>query len=413
MDAIKKVKLDKLLLILVLVFICLYNFLSYFNSSWEKNGDSIHQLRNSSLIINLCISGALFCLVALVFLLFINKKYPLKISLPIISLTCFGIFWSIYAVLIDKVSIFVLLRDSFPPISLIAAGIMLAGYNNEFWKIIKKMIFLIACIFTLFSFYEIIIAFIKFGFEYRITYGAPMYLFEIGLFATYGLVILTDEWKNNKKILVLILIILLFFNSAILQGRSWFLQTCFLFIIYIFNIKNILKNHKVLSILVPLSIVGVTSIIFINNIDLFEGLINRFSNSGDTRTSQLEQFFNQVSIDKLLIGQGTKASYTYSRYETFNFIDNQVLLFMFRYGIIPTISYCFIVIYPIVKSLMMKNIKLFYKSITMIVWFAAMMGVSVYFNISFGTMSIIIMLYCGRLFYEIDNYNSTNLSTGV
>lgn len=34
----------------------------------------------------------------------------------------------------------------------------------------------------------------------------------------------------------------------------------------------------------------------------------------------------------------------------------------------------------------------------------AMMGFSIYFNITFGIMSLLIMLYCGRLYYEVDNY---------
>lgn len=410
---LKKIKLDKLLLIFTLVFICLYNFLSYFNTPWSVSEDSLHQVRRMGILTTGLIIGAFAFLFVLTLFLIFSKKYSTKIIIPVIFLELFGFIWTAYAVLIDKVSIGVLFRDSFPPISMMACGFILAGYNDKWWPLIKKAIFIIACLFTFYSFYEIVIAFSKFGFEYRITYGAPMYCYEIGLFATFGLIILTDEWKKNRKLLVFILVVLLFFNSAILQGRSWFLQTVILFVIYLFNIKEVLKKHKTLAIFVPVGIITITLVIFLSNIELFEGLIDRFVNSGDTRTSQLEQFFSQVSFEELLIGQGTKASYTYNLDTNFHFIDNQVLLFMFRYGIVPTICYCYLILYPVIKSLILRNKRLFYRSLVLLFWFAAMIGVSVYFSISLGIMSLLILLYSGRLFYEIDNRKKILLENKV
>ncbi len=410
---LKKIKLDKLLLIFTLVFICLFNFLSYFNSSWSVIEGSLRQNRQMGIITTGLIMGAFFLLFVLIFYLIFTKKYSLKLIVPIIFLELFGFIWTVYAVLIDKVSIGVLFRDSFPPISMMACGFVLVGYNDKWWPLIKKAIFIIACLFTFYSFCEIIVAFSRFGFEYRLTSGAPMYCYEIGLFATYGLIILTDEWKKNRKLLVFILVLLLFFNSAILQGRSWFLQTVILFVIYLFNIKEVLKKHKTLAIFVPVGIITITLVIFLSNIELFEGLIDRFVNSGDTRTSQLEQFFSQVSFGELLIGQGTKASYVYNNDMNFLFIDNQVLLFMFRFGIIPTICYCFLILYPFLKSIFLWSKKMMYRSVVLIAWFAAMMGFSVYFSISFGAMSLLILLYSGRLFYEIDNRKKLSLENKV
>ena len=83
-----------------------------------------------------------------------------------------------------------------------------------------------------------------------------------------------------------------------------------------------------------------------------------------------------------------------------NFIDNQVLLFLFRYGLIPTILYLYLLISPIVKSVKIKNKKMILKSAVLFSWFLAMMGLGVYFSISFGMAHMLIMLYTGRLFYE-------------
>lgn len=401
---LKKFRLDKTLLIVMLVLMAGYHFFVYFNAPWEIYYDSIHQIRNNNLIVIGCSFFAFFAMFILVAYLLFMKRYPIKILIPIMILFLFGVFWVAYIVVVDNVSVTLLLRDSFPPFSLIAAGIILIGYEDKWWEIIKKALLIISIVFSLYSFGEIILAFYRFGFNYRITYGAPMYLYIIGLFATYAVVTITDDWIKNRKLILLLVVVLLFFNSAILQGRSWFLQTTILFIIYIIRIRNFYSYDRGLRMFIPFSIFLVTVIIFVSNIELFEGLIHRFSTSGDTRTYQLETFFEQVSFDRLLIGGGTKAGYLFNDDPNFHFVDNQVILYMFRYGIIPTIAYLFLIFYPIYKVFMIKNKLLMRKSFVLISWFAAMMGISVYFNITFGMAHMIVMLCTGRLFYEIINY---------
>lgn len=406
---LKKIKLDKTLLIVMLVLMAGYHFFRYFNSPWSSYGNSILQLGNNNLIVIGCSFFAFFVMLILVVLLLFTKKYPLKIVIPILIMIIFGVFWTGYSVLFDNISITLLIRDSFPPVSMITCGLILAGYDNKWWELLKKALFIITCVFVFYSFVEIILAFIQFGFEYRITSGAPMYLYIIGLYATYGLVTLTDEWKINRKLLVFILVIILFFNSAILQGRSWFLQTLILFLIYIFRVKNTFKRYSLMRVFLPVSIILLAAIIFITNIELFEGLIDRFQTSGDTRTYQYQAFFSQVGFWELMTGGGIRAGYYFNGDANFHFIDNQVLLFMFRYGIIPTFMYLYLLFYPIVKAFILKNKKLMLKSIVLISWFAAMMGLSVYFNLTFGMTHMLIMLFTGRLIYEVNNYKTLKL----
>lgn len=401
---LRKIKLDTVLLILMLVLMAGYHFFVYFNSPWESYGDSIHQLRNDSLIVIGCSFFAFFAMLVLIILLLLTKKFPSRITIPIIIMIIFGFFWVGYSILFDNISPTLLLRDSFPPFSMITCGVILVGYSNKWWELLKKAIFIISCVFVLYSFAEIIIAFIEFGFDYRMTSGAPMYLYIIGLYATYGLVTLTEDWRNNRKILVFILVLLLFFNSAILQGRSWFIQTIILFAIYIFRIRAFFRKNALFRISITFSIIAIALIMFISNIELFEGLIDRFKNSGDTRTNQLETFFDQVGFFELMTGGGIRTGYYFNGDPNFHFIDNQVLLFMFRYGIIPTIVYLYLLLYPIIKSFILMNKKLIFKSLVLISWFAAMLGLSVYFNLTFGMAHMLIMLYTGRLFYEVKYY---------
>ena len=403
---LKKLKLDVILLIVMLALMAGYHFLRYFGCPWESYGDSIRQLANNTLIVIGCSFFAFFAMFILIVLLLITKKFPNKITIPILIMLIFGVFWVGYSILFDNISPTLLLRDSFPPFSLITCGVILAGYNHKWWKLLKNIIFIVACLFVLYAFVEIIIAFSKFGFNYRMTSGAPMYLYIIGLYATYGLVTLTDEWRKNRKAIVFILVILLFFNSAILQGRSWFIQTIILFVIYVFRIRAVFRKNAIFRISITFISIAIAITIFATNIDLFQGLIERFQTSGDTRTAQLKAFFSQVGFNDLMIGGGIRAGYLFNNDPNFHFVDNQVLLYMFRYGIIPTVTYLYLLLYPVYKSFRLKNKKLILKSIVLISWFAAMLGLSVYFNLTFGMAHMLIMIYTGRLFYEVLYYKA-------
>lgn len=405
LNFIKKIKLDQFILLVMLILIAGYHFLIYFNSPWEVEGNSIHQIRNGNLIVIGCSFFSFLAMVILIVLIMFTKKIPLNLLVPISILIVFGVIWSAYTILFNNVSITLLLRDSFPPMSMITCGLVLVGFNDKWWSFLKKAFLIISCVFVIFSFLEIVRAYSKYGSEYRITYGAPMYLFIIGLYATYGVIVLTDEWKKKYKTVMLFLFVLLFFNSAILQGRSWFIQTIILFFIYLIKIFNYLKQHnKGMEYIIPIFIVLLVLTIFIYRIDLFEGLIFRFETSGDTRTYQLEAFFSQVGIEELIIGGGIAAGYLFNGDPNFHFIDNQVLLFLFRYGLIPTILYLYLLITPILKSLRIKNKKMILKTAVLFSWFLAMLGLGVYFNITFGMAHMLIMLYTGRLFYEVKYY---------
>lgn len=402
----KKINLTNILFVLIILFLSLYDISRYFNRPWDILGDSIHQIRNDSvLLIGILLLGFVALLGLLLFIL-PNKKYPKHVFIPVLFLIIFGFFWYGYGVFFDKISFTVILRDAFPPVSLVACGLLLFSYDDQNWPLIKKVIAIISVVFVFLSFIEIIQAYSEFGFEYRITYGSPMYLYEVGLFATYGLITLTDEWKEKHKAFVFVLVVLLVFNSAVLQGRSWFAQTIILFAVYIYRIRGVFKKGSAIRLVLPILIIGTAIAIFVSNSSLFDALIKRFTTSGDTRTPQLQTFFAQVDFIDLMFGQGTTAAYYFMGNPKYNFIDNQVLLFLFRYGIIPTVSYLFILVYPIIKALSSKNKHLILKSFPLISWTAAMLGLSVYFNISFGAASALTMLYVGRLMYEVKQYES-------
>ena len=405
MQILKKIKLEPFLLLIMLVFMAGYHFFLYFNSPWDKINNSILQIRNDSLIVIGCSFLSFLLMVILIAFRLFKKNIPSYLFILTLILIIFGLFWILYSIMFNNISLTLLLRDSFPPMAMITCGIILVGYNNKWWSLLKKMLLIFSCFFVFYSFYEVIRAYSIFGFDYRITSGAPMYLFIVGLYATYGVVVLTDEWKKKYKALMFILIVILFFNSAILQGRSWFLQMCILFFIYLIRIYSYLKKHnKGLQYFIPSLIILFILVIFVSKIELFEGLIFRFETSGDTRTHQLEAFFSQVSFKELFLGGGIRASYSFNGDPNYHFIDNQVLLFAFRYGLIPTFVYLMLYFVLFIKTIKTKNRGLLVKMIVLFSWLLAMIGLSVYFNLGFGMPHTLMMLYVGRLYYEVDKF---------
>lgn len=396
----KNISIEKILLIAYFIILGIYQLALYYKSPWDTTGLTVNQIQNTNIIVK---SFPFFAFIILIIFIAyrIIKKIPKNLFFPILILIIFGVIWIGYTVFFDKVSITVLIRSNTTPVIMIMPILILIGYDHKWWELLKKVFMIIACLSVVFAFYECIQVFLLFGFAQRATASAAMYLTILGFYSTYSIVVLTDEWLKNRKILILFLLIILLLNSGILQGRSWFLQIGILFLIYILRVKNSFDKFDIKRVIIPVFIILVTSLIVVINFDFFLGLIYRFETSGDTRTFQLVAFFEQVGFNKLLVGQGIYANYTFRDDTNFRFIDNQVLLIMFRYGIIPIILYLWLLLSPVFKSFYRGNKKLMIKSVILISWFLSMLGVSVFFNVTFNLAHSIILLSIGRLYYEL------------
>ncbi len=409
----KKFKIPSLkqsILFISILTLSLYSIFNFLGQKWEISelfSNSITQPRNNSIIVSLFQLIGVVGLFAISFsyLKKINNKYILLLLLLQLIL---GLFWVFYAILIEKSSPLLLLRDSFPPYSILLVLLLTIGYSDEMWSTIKKMIFPLLITFTAVCFYEIIDAYIKFQFSKRITASGPMYSSIIALFLSYIMILFNKEKVIQHKYLYLTALIFISISFIVLQSRSWLVHCVVLFILFIHNSTN--KKYKALKYLFfVLLVVLIFVILFFNFNELFEGIIDRFSNAGDTRSEQLNAFFNQVSFIDLMLGGGTKATYICFG-GPYSFIDNQVLLFLFRYGLLPTFIYLFfVVIYPFYRIVKTKKFDLFYLYILNFAWFFSMMGVSIYFNIKLDLSNVLIVISSGRIIY-LSNKNKESAS---
>ena len=97
----------------------------------------------------------------------------------------------------------------------------------------------------------------------------------------------------------------------------------------------------------------------------------------DSRSGQYEVFFQQVSLSKLFIGQGVGATYSFSRFENFAYVDNANLVMAFRYGMIPTIGMLLLLVMALVRSYIRKESRSWQ---IVLVWLLVTNGFSVYLN---------------------------------
>lgn len=399
----KKFKIPSLkqsILFISILALSLYSIFNFLGQNWKVNelfSGSIVQPRNNSIIVSILqlIGIAGLFAISFSYLKKINKK---SILLLILLQLMLGLFWVFYAILIEKKSPLLLFRDTFPPYSILLVLLLTIGYSDEMWATIKKMIFPLLILFTAVGFYEIIDAYIKFQFSKRITASGPMYTSIIALFLSYIMILFNKEKVVQHKYLYLAILIFISISFIVLQSRSWLIHCVVLFILFIHNATN--KKNKALKYLFfILLIVLIFVILFFNFNELFEGIIDRFSNAGDTRSEQLNAFFSQVSFIDLILGGGTNATYVCFG-GPYSFIDNQVLFFLFRYGLLPTFIYLFFVfIYPFYRIVKTKKFDLFYLYILNVAWLCSMLGVSIYFNIKLDLTNVLILILSGRIVY--------------
>ncbi len=221
--------------------------------------------------------------------------------------------------------------------------------------------------------------------------------------------------QRDRRVYVfkLILIFVALVCSLAIVSRSWTIQCIILLIGFILvssESKELARNvGKIAVITVVLCL-----IIFFGFEELLEALLGRMDE--DTRTGQYEQFFSQVSISDLIIGQGMDATYIFNGVE-YHAFDNQLIFSGFHYGILYFVS----LVLFLIRTLMYKSkekidivnkIRLRGMKLVTILYILAMGGLSVYFKYDWSISMAILLLFIGDYKNRVqgyeDEYKTTN-----
>lgn len=184
--------------------------------------------------------------------------------------------------------------------------------------------------------------------------------------------------------------------AVLFNSRSWIIQSIIWLVVYSYCQGKRKGLVKVLKILALVIIMFLIVYYFVDMLypDVLSYLVNKPSIS-DTRSGQYTDLFNQTTGLDFLLGQGYGFQYRSTiQGGSYSYIDNAYLFMLIRYGISIGLIYPLIFIYPVVKHRFGKEI------IPIIMWLAALGGLSVYCTIMLDIKSIALAIIAGRCLYQ-------------
>ena len=395
--ALKKLSIQDCMFILSIILYIGYIVLSYRYAQWERI-PSVNVYSQSIAItpVSRMLKIAGLLMLFLTFLLSVSKQ-GIKCS--------HGMFFSLFYMfavsivwLVDSLQHYsimtILVNVNTPPVILwyVIIGFLL-GTDDRCWYLVIKIVPLVAITFTVMS----LIAAIDFNIQFtgaRMAESSLLTYFIAGLWATAFWIFKSERETTRNSLVQLLLVYILVLVALVTNSRGWLIQSSFLLLYMIF-----LKNNKdKLSIFVSrvfFVVLIVIGVYWLKDYFLtaYTNLVNRIST--DTRSDQISTFFSQITISQLIFGQGVSAQY-YWNGRSYGFIDNQLLFMCFRYGILPMLVFLMMIIRGIVIGWKNKSNEKY----ILLMWLSALLGLSVYFNISMDLSTLIVMMIIGHLHKE-------------
>ena len=287
------------------------------------------------------------------------------------------------------------------PLLLIEIAFTFIIVNDEsIAKIMRKLCGPLACLYTGLALLEVIKYLDKYA-SVRMAGGPIITYFANALFLTVAWWCIISK-ENKRKLGIYVCCGILMIVGVITTSRGWILQIVFLTCIcYFYSSKKSATKKMIHLITAGIGILVIFYLIINYAGDTWRYVLTRVGE--DTRSGQLSTFFEQVSIFKLITGSGYNASYIWNGIE-YKFIDNQILFWMFRYGIMSVLAYWLPFFYGIFKNVFYKKWKCFIPYYTAVVmWVTAMLGLCIYYSIFFDIGNIFIIFTVCELIKEKRN----------
>jgi len=126
-------------------------------------------------------------------------------------------------------------------------------------------------------------------------------------------------------------------------------------------------------------------------VDDFKGRLKE-----DSRSAQYSQLFEQVPLHGFVTGLGPKATYSYKGRTGYEYIDNQFLFILFKFGLPVLAGYCAVVIWPGLRLLFRpRNQRQRLVGIIFAFWGLASLGLSIFHSITLNPQNFLIILLAG------------------
>lgn len=337
-----------------------------------------------------------------------NLKY-LKKNKLLVFVCCIVIMflWLIIDLFINDISLGETLFGNLAvTMCILPFGICL-GFNTAIWNKIQNITRWLLPILIIFCWISCIKLVVEYGlFVY--TGDTPAKEIYSALFVVVWMWLIGSTSKKNP--FVYFVLVNMFLLAMFCRSRGWLIQSSFMILVVLFSCKDRNKLTNFFSGIVILCMALIVVSYFVP--DLIESIIVRLGE--DSRSSQYEQFFSQVSLLDLIIGGGGGATYTFNSWDNYKYIDNQILGWMFHYGIIPI----FVFLYFAVKAIFSRieclesdeRESLRFGKFAILAYICAMLGLSIYFSIGVNINTVFIEIIIGRILYQ--NLNNDMMKRG-
>ena len=378
----------------------IYAYLGYKDAKWSDGGLASMEMSNT-LFSNLFWGYSLLSIILLS--LHELKSLSVRYQKQMFFAICIGIFWLLVDILSGSFSLWVL-KGNMSPMYFIFLLIIALGYKNKYWNILIAIIPILIPVSYILSYMHLETLFQTSSWLRRPINSGFLTFYLIGF---YALMIYGVNCKKNVKNLVFItgLILVSFYLAFNTLSRSWIIHVALLACIVALRWIGLHKiRFKYVIAIIAVFILAIwtgSELIDGSFMDVFEIVEGR--KNEDTRTWQYVNFFNEVEMSDLLIGQGVNASYNSTNFgANYKYIDNVFLLCMFRYGIIPLLFLSYVLFKPC-TYILSRNEDLTFTCIIVFEWFLIFLGLSTYTTLNFDVATILMMLAIGHCYALKDN----------
>lgn len=244
-------------------------------------------------------------------------------------------------------------------------------------------------------------------------------LLMVNLFWVLAYFFLENNSQRNKIILnasLLVLIVVIIFTFT----QSYVILFLLLGGLKFYDLRNKAQIINPKSILLLLGFAFVV-LVFANSdsysiVDYaINSLTKRTSESQGSRLDQISEFVAQIKYTDVLFGSGPASTWNWSaREDAYQYIDNQIMLLLWFGGLIPTLMYLIIFIYPAFKVIFSKR-KQIRKNTGYIafLWLLAMSGLAIYTTYSNNFYYYVVCIYAGVNIIKSDRPIRTNYKLAV
>jgi hypothetical protein len=288
------------------------------------------------------------------------------------------------------------------PLNLLIIFGFFIGLNPRLWKYIYPVLYIIA--------YGSVVAgwFYAMGLPsyHRHIGGNPMfYHITLTIWPAAFLLLSCHRKAVKKQIVAALPIVGCMLLAVYNQNRSWPLVCLFLIFLRFVVMNTASSSQKIIRIgLVMVGLLFISGRV-IHLLDAgtgneaVDGLIGRLTEN--TRGGQLQDFFEQVPIHRLVTGGGPDAGYDFKGRSNYQYIDNQHLFMLFKFGLLAWWAYAYTVFAPALRVL---QARLGYPvrglAYLLLLWGLSLGGLSVYQNLRPGPANMLMVMIAGRVCYE-------------